>query len=177
MLFFRIFPLLLFVALQHLAAAPVGTSAGAGLPHPLHVTMTEIRHNVQQQSLEISIHLFTDDLGAALKASGAPELFLGESREHLQSDDYIQRYLNKHFSISINGKAMHYTFIGKEKKDDAIWCHVEIVGVKTVKSITIQSSLLTDVYSDEQGIVHITANGSRKSLILFQGNEQETLSW
>lgn len=137
-----------------------------GNTHPFYVSICQINHNEQNHSLEISVKIFADDLQTALYERNIENLFLGESREIPQSDQYISEYLNDNISISPNGKPREFSFIGKELEDDAIWCYLEIKDVDILNNIEVKDTILTEIFATQNNIVQVTSKGKTKNLLL-----------
>lgn len=131
--------------------------------HVFHVSRCEIRHNTAKQSLEVTMHIFIDDLEAALKKQGHDKLFLCSERENASANKYLVAYIQQNFQLEINGQAVAYNFIGKETSDDmlAAWCYFEIPKVKTVKSVLVKDKMLFELFSDQKHIIQITVPGKK----------------
>ena len=58
--------------------------------HEFHLSLTEINHNAENRSLEISIKLFTDDLTTALIQAGASKkIELGTEAEPPAANELV----------------------------------------------------------------------------------------
>lgn len=145
--------------------------------HAFHVSRCEIRHNTKAQSLEVTMHIFIDDLEAALKKQGHDKLFLCTEKESSNADAVLLRYLQQQFRLDINGKPAAFTYIGKEMSDDMIaaWCYLEIPKVKTVKSLLVRNKILLDVYSDQKNIIQIIVPGHRDGYAVLETSHTEEL--
>lgn len=134
--------------------------------HPFYVSVTQIDY--KENSLQITLKVFIEDLEMALQNSGQPKLFLGEEKENKNSNQIILNYLNDKFSIKVNkGDPEPYIFIGKETEDDAVWIYLEVKRkVKRVSSLEVKNSIITEKYESQTNLVHTNINGAKKSLIL-----------
>ena len=138
--------------------------------HDFHLSLTEIRHNSESKTLEISIKLFTDDLQDALVLAGAPKLELGTPNEPPTANEYIESYLKEYFELSVNGKPTEFTYLGKEAELDATWCFVEVTDVRKVKSIELINTFLLEVFDDQTNMVNLFINGQKKSGLARKGS-------
>ena len=148
--------------------------------HEFHVSKVLIEHNVAAKSLEISMHIFLDDLEVALEKSGATNLRLGTDQEDTKAEEWLEKYLNKQFQISVNGKLVKYNFIGKELSEDflALWCYMEVEGVSNVNSLQVVNKILTELYDDQKNVVQIKGANQKKGYFLMDKvNTQETLTF
>ncbi len=138
--------------------------------HPFYISVCQVDHNPDYGALELSFRIFTDDLEQALEAMGTDRLRLGTDREAEKADLYIGRYLARHVEIAINGHRVSAAFLGKEADSDAIWCYLEVEDIPLLESMTMTNTLLLETFEDQVNLVHVNANGQKKSL-LFNGQQ------
>lgn len=154
---------------------PLSTSSAD--VHKFYMSLTEIEHNPRTQSLECTMHLFTDDLELALEQFSGLDINLGLKDEHPSTDSLLQAYINTYFTIAVNGKSTKPTVIGKEVEIDKTYCYVEVVKQPKVASVSITNQILMEVYSDQKNIVHVRAHGKKRSLYLRKGKPDGTLQF
>ena len=144
-----------------------GVKAG---DHDFHVSKCLVEYNEGEQALQMSLHLFIDDLEEALRRQGADKLFICTNKEDEQAEQYILRYLKQHFRFEVNGQERDYTFIGKEVSEDlaAVWCYLEIADVSGLKNLQVSNSIMMDVFDNQKNLVSITGPGGKQGLLLFQ---------
>ena len=164
-----------------LAAASEGAARSLGVPrhavHPFYISVCQVDHNPDTGALEMSFRIFMDDLELALEAMGTERLHLGTEREAEKTDLYIGRYLARHVVIEINGRRVNTAFLGKEVDPDAIWCFVEVENIPVLESMTMTNTLLLETYEDQVNLVHVNANGQKKSLIFDIQQVTQTLDF
>jgi hypothetical protein len=76
--------------------------------HKFYMSITEMRYNEKNKSLEVTIKLFTDDIEKALESKSDSALFLGTEKEASQTDQLMEAYLREHFSLKQNEETMQY---------------------------------------------------------------------
>ncbi len=145
--------------------------------HPFYVSICQIDFNKENQTLEISVKTFVNDLLLALKNGGAPELFIGEKRENAKTDDYIYDYLKRNLKIKVNGKAVNYSFIGKELETDVVWSYLEIEGVAQLKKIEVECSVLTEVFDTQSNIIQVNDGTGIRNLLLSKRKTVDSISF
>ncbi len=145
--------------------------------HPFFISICQIHHNSEAKTLEIAIKLFANDLETAMEAEQTPALHLGTDREIADANSHIDRYLQRHFQLSINGTPVTGEFIGKEFDADVVWCYIEVPDVSTVSKLEVSNRLLMDEFPSQTNVVHITVNGERKSMLLQKGNARDIVSF
>ncbi|MYD25332.1 MAG: hypothetical protein F4X08_05930 [Gemmatimonadetes bacterium] len=164
-----------------LTAATEGAARSLVAPrhatHPFYISVCQVDHNPESGALEMSFRIFMDDLELALETMGTDRLHLGTEREVEKADLYIDRYLARHVVIEINGRRVSAAFLGKEVDTDAIWCYVEVENIPALESMTMTNTLLLETYEDQVNLVHVNANGQKKSLLFSQQQITQTLDF
>ncbi|MEM8899227.1 MAG: DUF6702 family protein [Bacteroidota bacterium] len=145
--------------------------------HPFYVSICQIDYNGDNQSLEISLKIFIDDIEEIMEKEGVGRLYLGEKRENKESDKYISRYLAQQFKIKVDGQEKALEYLGKETEVDAIWCYLEGLSVSPFSSVEIRNSILMDHIESQVNIVHVKQAGIEKSLIFNKDKRSGTLEF
>jgi hypothetical protein len=133
------------------------------LKHPFYISVVDIKHDAKQQSLNISVKLFTNDIEEALKKTTSKSIDLLNPKNKAEMETELMTYIKKRLSISLNNKATNIDFIGYEKEEDAIWAYLEIKKVGLPKNIKIDTKLLYDFLPQQSNIIHAEVNGVKKS--------------
>ncbi len=143
-------------------------STSTEVPHDFHVSKTSVHYNNTNQSLEVTLHIFIDDLELAMIAQGMERTFIATAEEHMQADELIHRYLQSVFSVKVNGQPVSFSFLGKEESEDliAIWCYLEGKDIDEPNEVLIQNSVLTDIYDDQKNMVSFTSDSVRRFFLM-----------
>ncbi len=138
--------------------------------HEFHVSKCQIEFNLQEKALQISMNIFIDDLEEALRNQGSGKLFIGTEKETNQADQQLFQYLNNHFQITVNDQKVEYNFVGKETSEDlqAIWCYLEITDIEAVTSITVENSLLMEIFADQKNVIHIMMPNKKQGYFILE---------
>lgn len=139
--------------------------------------MCELRFNESTSSFEVAIKIFVDDLEMAMEKEGVNGLRMGSPDENQSTDIHIAEYLDKFFSIEIDGARLKADFIGKEYTEDylAVWCFIEYSKGKSIASKCILSNrILLDVYNDQRNIMDIRMSKSHKDYTILDSGKN---SW
>lgn len=141
--------------------------------HEFHVSKCQIEYADSESSLQISMHIFIDDLEEALRQRGKDQLFLCTEKESEQAEQYLEEYLSDRFSILVNKQKRELEFVGKEISDDlaAVWCYLEIRDVNELKSLKISHKLLLEVFDDQKNVVSVKGPSNKKGFFLFQNGD------
>lgn len=136
--------------------------------HPFYISLTDIRYNDAEKTIEIAQKIFWDDLERGLGETNNTKVdFLNPSSpEKLKK--MIETYVLKHNQIIINGKKVELHFLGYEIEEDATWIYIEGKNVALPKSVDIRNSILIEQFEDQQNIVNFYVGKKPKSLILYK---------
>ncbi len=118
-------------------------------PHKFYVSLFEI--NQGEESLEITLKTFVDDL----------EMALGEKLEASSFDSLHEKYLLNHFSLRVNGQPLQVSFLGSEMDENDLmvrWTYIEVPFRGRVNSLEVETNYLTDVLPDQVNIIQFKAD-------------------
>jgi hypothetical protein len=149
-------------------------------PHPIHLTLSEVKYVQKNHSFEVVHKIFVDDLEKQVellfKTRGKEiNLHLNSPKELVDADVYLQQYVNEFFSLKINGKPFTGKMIGKEYENDAVWIYVEVLQVPKPKQIYLKDEFLLDVHSDQSNLVNFECGQKKGSIRFHRGHEEEKI--
>jgi hypothetical protein len=148
--------------------------------HDFHVSKCLIEYSAPEQALQISLHLFVDDLEEALRQQGHDNLKIGTTKEDTLAETYLRDYLLKTFQVEIDDQPMKFSLLGKELSDDflAVWCYLEITNVADFQKLKLSNSVLIETFSDQTNMVTVKGPKGKRGGFLFQkGNEEGTVKF
>lgn len=131
--------------------------------HPVYLSVTEIEHNAKEKTLEISCKIYTDDFEKTLRMHYPNKIDLMNDAAKPQMEPIVNEYIQKHFSVKADGKAVALQFLGYEKQEEGIVSFFQVNNIAAVKKIEVFDNLLYEYKEQQIGIVHVTVNGNRKS--------------
>ncbi len=143
--------------------------------HDIHISKALIDYNESEKALQISLHIFLDDLEEILMNRGADKLFICTEKESKKAEKHIYQYLQDRFKLTVNQEAVQFDFIGKEPSEDllATWCYIEVTGVDQLDVLEVQSQILMDLYDDQVNIVNVNYPGKKQGYFLFNHDENK----
>ncbi len=139
----------------------------SGFTHPIFVSVIEIEHNAKEKSLEVSCKLFTDDFEKALRSTYKVHVDLLNPADRKAMDKLVNDYVQRHFSITADGKKVALQYLGYEQIEEGIYSYFEAKQVEKPASVGIQNNLLYEFEPQQMGLVHVIVNGERKSTKLL----------
>ncbi|WP_417445148.1 DUF6702 family protein [Joostella sp.] len=148
-----------------------------GIYHKFYLSVTDINYAEEDQAIQMISRYFIDDLEKLFKERYGIDAQLKTKEELKNIDSYIEKYLHEKFIVSINGEEVPWNFIGKEYDVDVMKCYLEIPKIKSkkIKSISVESKVLFDVYPEQQNVVHVNINDHKKSFMLIKQNDKAML--
>ena len=150
---------------------------GNKVAHDFHISRCEINYETASGDVQISVHIFIDDLEDAIKSTNKKQVNIGTSKEIADCDLMIESYIKNKLKISSGNKQLSYSILGKEVTADklAVWCHFEVLGVKNIKSLHVTNTILTEIYNDQKNIVDFTVDNKKKGFTIFDTKKTEEL--
>jgi len=134
--------------------------------HPYYISMTEIEHDKTNNTLEISVRIFTDDLEKTIRKTYTGKVDLLNKDEKSNSEKLIQQYITKHLSLKADGKNLDMRFDGFESEEGSIWSYFECTGISSVKTLEVNNTILHDYIDQEINFIHVKAPGYDKTIKL-----------
>ena len=128
--------------------------------HAFHLSTSEINYDEASNAIQIASKVFIDDLELELSREGHDKLFIGTKKESRSVDSLLEIYFQKKLHLNVDGHGQESYYLGKELSDDliAIWVYIEIPLKQKMKSLTINNTILTNLYDDQKNIVIVKKN-------------------
>ncbi len=131
--------------------------------HPFYVSVTSLKYNYDQKSIEITCKMFANDIEDALKKINTTSVDVLNPPNKKVVEDMLSEYIKKRLIINMNGKALTFNFIGYEKDEDYIVSFLEITGVEEPKTFNIENKLLYEFLKTQSNIVNLEVSGKKQS--------------
>lgn len=145
--------------------------------HKFYVSVTQVEHNKEEQTLQIISRIFIDDIEDLLKERYGISIDFDKKEKSSEIDEYLTTYLSQKLIFEVNGKKVNFAFIGKEYEEDLMICYLEIENVPSLDSIVVTNEVLMDLFEEQQNIIHVKKGDQRKSLILEKEKEVGVLKF
>lgn len=145
--------------------------------HEYYVSVTRIEYVEEKTSLQIISQIFIDDFEKLIRERYDDKVVLAVKNEDPLVETYMNRYLSQKLKIEVNTKEVSFKFIGKEYKDDIVYCYLEILGIDKISTMVITNDILYDIYKEQQNIVRTKIYNNNKSFILIDGNNKGVLNF
>lgn len=140
--------------------------AAMQITHPLFVSLTDVHYNKEEYQVEVSVRIFTDDLETVLRKSHAGKLDILHPGNENDVKELINRYVNDHLKMKVNGINYPLHFEGYEPENENIWSYFTIEGIKEFTQVELENSLLFDLTKEQINLIDIHADGKEHSIKL-----------
>ncbi len=141
--------------------------------HPFHASITELKYNSEHQLLEVTVRLFTDDLGMAI----GEEILIGKEQNENQSQK-IRDYVQKNLIIGdpSQEKALQLSEVGQETEYDISFVYFEIRDFTLSESYEISQTVLFDQFEDQANIVNLIVGKETYSDYFTSSSAEKTFA-
>ncbi len=146
--------------------------------HKFYVGVYQVEYVAEKKMIQITSRIFIDDLNNALEKKYHKKTFVGTEKETQAEVDLFKKYLAENFTIKINGQLKPITFLSKEvESGDVLVCYSRIKDVDKFKTIEISNTILVDWNGEQQNITHISAFGTKRSVLFTESSRKELLKY
>jgi len=146
--------------------------------HKFYLSVTNLAYSEKDDSFQITSRIFIDDLEAVLLERYDFKAGLASANESPKAAEYIEKYIRTKFLVRIDDEKTNFDFLGTTFEDDLILCYIEVPEVKlsSVGSIEIENGILTDLFDEQQNVVHLKIKDKKKSFVLIKENNKGMLN-
>lgn len=131
--------------------------------HPFYLSVSDLKYNAKEKTMQVAVKLFTSDLEEALKKIYAKPVDLINGKDKQAINKLLTDYIQKHFVLKVGGKTLKFDFIGFEQEEEAVWVYIEYKNCPKPKKVEIENSLLYDFIQTQINIVNLEVEGIKKS--------------
>ena len=142
--------------------------------HDFHTSLAEVQYNPAEQTLEVSLRVFTDDLESALsKDNGGKTIRVTDDAA---ADPFIRNYLSRHFAVvDAANRRKPVNLLGKEIMVDVAWIYFEVREVESLSGKRLQNAVLTELFDDQINMVNFVTPSGKRSFLFKPGETVQDL--
>ena len=146
--------------------------------HKFYMGVFQVNYAAEKKMIQITSLIFIDDLNNGMEKKYHQKTYVGTDKETQADIDLLKKYLAENFTIKINGQSKPITFLSKEvESNDVLVCYSRIKDINTFKTIEILNTILLDWNAEQQNITHISAFGTKKSVLFTESSRKELLKY
>ena len=150
---------------------------GFTFKHPFYLGIVHFKHNVKTSSIETDVKLFVNDLEAALKKLNNKPVDLINGTNKTELNALINSYIQTRLIVNVNEKKCDFNYIGFEVEKDVVWIYLEYKKIKTIKTLTVETSLLYDYIKQQSNIIRVEYNTTEQNKKLNYPEKSVKLSF
>lgn len=134
--------------------------------HPIHTTLTQLAYDRGTRSITISVRVFADDFGTALRRQGgAPQGF----------DQAALAYARRTLTLSPGGKkALPLSWCGARREGIVVWLCLR-APARGLEGLVVHNRMHFELFDDQVNIVQATVDGRRRSVLFTRGDRPKRL--
>jgi hypothetical protein len=153
---------ILVVAGLLFACAPLAAA------HKYHTSFAAADYNREEQSLQISLRTFPDDLADVLTRRAGKRINLDRRKE---VEPLVLAYLQDVFQLKrADGETLKLSWVGMEVNVDSVWLYFEVKVPGGIKGLQLRHHFLQDLFDDQINLINIK-EGGRKIALTFARND------
>jgi hypothetical protein len=142
--------------------------------HPVHVTLTSIDYNPEQDSLKVFVKLYLDDFLLDIGASGEKTQGRDFSKADSGSMKLAENYLNSKLIIKVNNKLISGKLSEMEVVDNEVKLNIEYNKVRNPETITVKILIMTELYKDQSNFLILKVNEFEEGIKLTSDITEQT---
>ncbi len=145
--------------------------------HKYHLSLTKIKFTTKNQSVQITMRCFIDDIENVVNKKNKLILELATKIEVEKADSLLRDYLLEKFKIQINNKERIIKYLGKEYEKDIVYFYLEIDSITSIQHIKVTNRILLNTFEDQLNIIKLTIDEEKKTFFLKNGDYLKNIDY
>lgn len=145
--------------------------------HKFYVAIFQVQFVPEKKRIQITSRIFLDDLNKALEKKYHKKTSIGIGSEKAEELLLLKKYFSENLILKVNGQTQPLNYLSSEVEEDVLVTYLTIKEITKIQNLNIQNSLLMDWNSDQQNIMHFTANGTKNSLNFSESSKIQMLKY
>lgn len=144
------------------------TSVKSVYSHKSYISISDYEYNSKTKEIEASLKITAHDFEYILEKKFNKRIHIEQIVDSSIVGQYLQLYLKKNIQISSAGQQTEFNYVGKQVNlRDELHFFFTFKHVLNPSSILVRNTLLFDLFSKQQNIIHYKYGGVLKSITLF----------
>jgi hypothetical protein len=142
--------------------------------HTYHASLMQMEFDEQENLVEISIQVFTNDLENILSRRSGKPVRLDKSTTVAQ---LALAYLNDAVSLkNREGQMMTLSWVGMETKTDTVWLYLETKMPEGLEGISVRNRIFFELFPDQVNRVHVKQGERKYDLVFKPGDDFKSIT-
>lgn len=134
-----------------------------GFAHPFYLSVTDLKFNPVEKTLEGSVKIFVNDLEKTLSKIHNQKVDLLHPADKTQNLKLLEEYVQKNLRIRCNGKDLKLHCLGAEVESEACWIFLQAVCDGQPGQVQVENSILYEYFHAQSNIVQLEVNNEKRS--------------
>jgi hypothetical protein len=136
--------------------------------HTFHTSLMNMEYNHQEQSLEITLQVFSHDLETILSKRNGKDIRLGKTPD---AEALTFAYLTDTINLKNGaGETKTLNWVGMEQKADTAWLYFETKMPEGLNGAQLRNRLFFDFLEDQVNLVHLKDQDKKTDLVFKPGD-------
>lgn len=134
--------------------------------HEFYVSVIEVKHSAQTQSVNCRIRVFSDDLQVGLQSEydlAATPPLPGLCTDH---NAHINGFLSNHVSLSINDIPRKVSSIRCITEGDIHSLEWQVDSISSIQTLYLRADYLMDIFPTQTQMIHFSSGEEKRTLRL-----------
>ena len=138
--------------------------------HKFYLSVSQLSYSQKDQAIQMTCRVFIDDFNAVLKERYAITALLGTEEPAPMAEKFAQEYIEKKVQFIVDDQPLDIQLLGYKKDNDVLiyFLEAKTTSFLQAKKFEVRHSLLTDLFEDQQNVVHTKFRGVKKSFLLMK---------
>lgn len=145
--------------------------------HEFYLSVTDINYIQEEKSLQVISRVFTDDFEDVLNKRYNKDFKLIPKFEVEEIDVFIEKYIRDKFILETNNGQLTFNYVGRKYEDDMIYLFLEVENLEAFEVLTVENSILIDLFEEQKNMIHFKSNGFKKSFILEKDITKRSINY
>ncbi|MBJ2172637.1 peptidase E [Aureibaculum sp. A20] len=145
--------------------------------HKYYISLIKVDFKPQNESVQITMRIFIDDLQEVLNKTNNISIELGVKDESKEYNSLISKYIKDNFKIKIDSKLYPFQYLGKEYENDIVYIYLELSSIKSIHSIEISDTMLMKYFPSQKNIIKLNINDVKKTFFLTEEAPKDILNF
>ena len=132
--------------------------------HPFYVSIATMHYNQENNALEITLKVFTDDIETSIKNLTDKTLNLGFENQLKDSKSILETYCTETISIFNSNKTKNMNFLGFENEDDVTYLYFEVGDILVPLDLDVSCTFLTETFDEQVTIFNLECGDEKKTV-------------
>lgn len=133
--------------------------------HTFHTSLMSMEYNREEQSVEITVQVFSHDLEDILSRRNHRNVRLGKTPD---APALINAYLGEAVNLKNGaGQQKAFSWVGMETQADRVWLYIEASMPEGLDGAQLRNRIFFDLLDDQVNLVHLK-DGERKNDLVFK---------